>query len=1166
MLLTTVNMNIFVIATTENKIRIFNDFEDLNYLKSNGMLNQAGNLQNSSGNISSYSFVDKKGYKDTKAFNIKYSVGNRGNFGFWDISNDDVIIRDWTGADYIQFWVKNTSNGPVDLDWFAVNLTSWFLKDGSKYELKESGSNTWKSEVVTGIGQNGTIRIASNYEGLLRISLSNTNINISAINLASVNNFTFRFNNWATNSTGSLYVDDIAITGVNLNKYADTTNIKTTIIDGAMVRVLNNFEDSNFLVANGMLDQNGTLQHSWYNMSTYGVKNDKGNNGSRGLEISYLPGNWEVFGFWKIDPNNYINRDWSGAEYVQFWTSNVSNGNINIDSIGVNGSTWILKEGSKFELRETGSDIWETFSVTGSGKDASITIPQGFNGFARINLSSSNINIINVDFSKICSFGFQVNNLTTKSTGDLYIDDVGISGTNLYEYVDTSNITTIFDTDYFNYVIEKSKIRVLIDFENQVHLNNIGMLNSDGKLITTWGNMSTYGVVENKGYERSKAFNINYSPGNWDVFGFWKATDTITIPNELKNWSGAQYMQFWATNTSDGDVELDWFGFNGDNWFLRSGSKYELLGSETDIWESYDFRGIGQNATMTLPAGFKGFARINITSKNINIAGIDFSKITALSFRLNNWFTNSTGDLYIDDLSIIGTKLESYSDTENVKTFEEDSYYPVPGSGNEELEEIPVITKNEKVRNIFNFNEDTQTLKNSGLLLDDGTFNIWCDPEDAVPEFSNYTSVAGRSLKFVIPVDGGFSAPVYIKDTKISEINNWKNAQYLQFWVNNYSETPVYLTEVKIAGSNLSPSAEVLAKGKNQSYWGYLKTLSNFSSVLIEIPKYFEGIIRIPLVNTNFIEGWVKPEIVNYLKFGFSGYVGNCIFLDDISIVGTDILDVGIKKVQNSDEYFKNLYGLSYSSGKGPLYVNVKNNSDSPSIEPKEPDDSINSEEPEEPVTESIYTLSLNNIISTIRNNLELDTITIKVNKLTILTKEMQQILKEAEKSLKIQLVDDNGNVLMIWQFEKFSDITSDIDLSFDKISLNKDKINGLLTGYSDTFTISIKNKLNNSYSARIILPNKYGFNKNDSVSLLSYNEEMHKLENIKNGISMTKDQKYLSFKVLKGKDYILAKPNKNIIEQETQNYNFLIIIIPLFLLGVISVLGVIFYKKKIKK
>ena len=60
----------------------------------------------------------------------------------------------------------------------------------------------------------------------------------------------------------------------------------------------------------------------------------------------------------------------------------------------------------------------------------------------------------------------------------------------------------------------------------------------------------------------------------------------------------------------------------------------------------------------------------------------------------------------------------------------------------------------------------------------------------------------------------------------------------------------------------------------------------------------------------------------------------------------------------------------------------------------------------------------------------------------------MQQVLKNAQKGLKVQIKAANGSIAMIWEFPSFDNIEYDIDLAINKVSENKDKISELLAGY----------------------------------------------------------------------------------------------------------------------
>lgn len=178
--------------------------------------------------------VSGKGYKGSKAL----EVNNTSFQALWRevlFFNGFDKASDLSGADYLQFWVKNESeaDAPLDMVRFYISKADGTvviadLKNGASVLTAKKGASKWstlKASLPESNGR-GKLVIPQGFEGFVRIPLKAENFLVQDTSGQLISNGTFsfatdkvmRFSVYATNPFGAIYFDDVAAVGVNANK------------------------------------------------------------------------------------------------------------------------------------------------------------------------------------------------------------------------------------------------------------------------------------------------------------------------------------------------------------------------------------------------------------------------------------------------------------------------------------------------------------------------------------------------------------------------------------------------------------------------------------------------------------------------------------------------------------------------------------------------------------------------------------------------------------------------------------------------------------------------------------------------------------------------------------------------------------------------------------
>ncbi len=199
------------------------------------------------------------------------------------------------------------------------------------------------------------------------------------------------------------------------------------------------------------------------------------------------------------------------------------------------------------------------------------------------------------------------------------------------------------------------------------------------------------------------------------------------------------------------------------------------------------------------------------------------------------------------------------------------------------------------------------------------------------------------------------------------------------------------------------------------------------------------------------------------------------------------------------------------------------------------------------------------------------DVAAIRLTEPGILTTEMMNELVAANKKLRVEITDSNGNVYLAWLFNGFTDTSKVFDLGWNEKSANEDSIK-TLTKAELSQIISFKYEQLPGATA-VIIRNSGGFVPGSYLKLFSYDAENGKLVTEQGKAVVSNDGQYLQVVLSNAKEYLveLDTNNKKHLDNANENNNVLLIVL-IIAVGAILVGGAVFAiviiakKKKSKK
>ena len=360
--------------------------------------------------------------------------------------------------------------------------------------------------------------------------------------------------------------------------------------------------------------------------------------------------------------------------------------------------------------------------------------------------------------------------------------------------------------------------------------------------------------------------------------------------------STADYLQFEIKNPANKPFEMFWFKLYtsaaGYQVQAVAGQPYQFYDYATKTWTDMTIATkatyFDNAACITVPANSEGIVRIPISSFKGCTAGASDENdkyvfgdnlINGLDVYTHIADPDKAYTATMDNLAwVMGTPVDSgnddgndeYTTTDTVKLNPGEVYKPLTGFETDDLVQVPA---------------------DNG-----GTGAVSTDQKNN-----------GSQSYFLTFTDGspGGHQNLHL-NTNIENYNDWSQAKYLQFYVNNTCPegcNPLQLFYIELGTQKLMLNYDatgIKLYDKSTGKWSDAEVVENSHHIVpdlnsikcptLQIPAEFEGYVRIPLTNENFVRGDIEDALSNITTLGMYGLIIGVpgegkVYFDDFGLV-----------------------------------------------------------------------------------------------------------------------------------------------------------------------------------------------------------------------------------------------------------------------------------------
>ena len=550
--------------------------------------------------------------------------------------------------------------------------------------------------------------------------------------------------------------------------------------------------------------------------------------GEKSFEITFNDGSSNAIQITEFrfgeDSSVQTKVDFTAAKYLQFYVKNTMATELHMDVIELgNGGTYAkIKRDVQVDFYNTETNTWTkiTTKPAGNSNYTCIPIDGGTAGFVRIPISENIFeNLTAISLSKVDNFRIWFQAPGCVGGSKAYLDEIGlvhVPGTvqeDIYEPYPAARLQS------------GQAFKLITSFEG-----NTGVGNS----TSYTNNNDRWKYVNSNAATGNTAVELAYNNGN--VNGHINLS--IPLSGNAANWSKASYLQFYVENTDV--LPMDVFYFK----IISGTTEMEIKNGAKGILY-YDIR---QNVWMELPvtatakynnvhgikvpSSAKGVVRIPLTAEvfsnfNANL----LSSMTRISIYTHIGGHNAGAKAYFDDFGLVsGPATTNTTDapwgytrnpSQNVQLLADQYFKLLTGFEGVGIRASDINTTDSKVKLEYS---------------------------------ADHAGSGSKSAKFTFHDGGNNTVKIISYDFESKPVsNNWSEAKYLQFYVNNPNSSPLQLGNIQYyyAGSErpLKEGVEVSFCNADTRMWSTLvtKKMANTTYTGVEIPANTRGVVRIPL-------------------------------------------------------------------------------------------------------------------------------------------------------------------------------------------------------------------------------------------------------------------------------------------------------------------------------
>lgn len=607
------------------------------------------------------------------------SVGGGNDIKITRLLPDDQAGNDWSDADYVQFYVKNTAETAFQLNHidYEIGTTSGnakSIKAGAAVDFYDMAAEEWTTltTFTSTTSKYVCIEIPGGAEGLVRIPLdADTFEGFNADEMSAIYSFRLWVGAPGCIPDSVLYVDDLGLIhqgeipepepepepGTDF-PFEENPSVNVGLQDGQTYKELNGFET-----------ETGVTYGCSENAGTGAFSGQNAKNGEKSYQLTFNNGSANAIAFPKFSPAAAENMDWTGANAVQLYIDNPTSTVLYAEDIKLitEDGSYKMTRNAVVYFADMATNSWTQLNVVEGGNAAyyGVMIPAGTKGFLRIPLNEENFeNFSEIALTKVSQMEifFQMPGCLKGSA--VYLDDFGLIGGAETELVQIDDYLET-DTVVLN---EGERFKLLSGFED----DDAAKLAAD-KVIA--GSVEVAAEGANNG---DKALMLTFTDGTAQGFRNF-SVDTSAF--STSNWTRAKYLQFYVNNTcaaGSNDLQLFYLQVNNGNKMVgKQATGLKLYDLSTGQWSDLEVTDNSDHVlengdkvpTICIPAGFEGYVRIPLTNENFDNCTLseELPNVTRIMMYALVKGVVSGSKVYFDDFGLVtydGDTPPSYEDGE----------------------------------------------------------------------------------------------------------------------------------------------------------------------------------------------------------------------------------------------------------------------------------------------------------------------------------------------------------------------------------------------------------------------------------------------------------------------------------------------------------------------
>jgi hypothetical protein len=517
--------------------------------------------------------------------------------------------------------------------------------------------------------------------------------------------------------------------------------------------------------------------------------------------------------------------DFTQASYLQFYINNTMGTELQLDVIdlGNNGNYASIKSDVEVDFYNTTTNEWSKIVTKTAYNDAYICIPIAPQtaGFVRVPISESAFNNMSaISLSIVDAFRIWFHAPGCAGGSKIYMDEIGLV------HVPDAPVEDRYEPYAAAQLQDGQAFKLITSFEGETGVGN-------GTQYTD--NNDRWSYVNTNQASGDTAVELAYNNGN--VNGHINLS--IPLSGTAIDWSKADYLQFYVDNTDDKILDIFYFKIIADGNIqmeLKNGAKgilfYDLnakVWMELPVGATAKYNGVHG---IKFPSSGKGVVRIPLTGEVFsNFNASHLATMSRISLFTHIGGHSAGAKAFFDDFGLVNGPATTNKDdapwgytkssANNSNLLQGQFFKLLTGFEGKGLRATDIDTTNPNFKLQYSDEHAGSGNKSAKLTFHNGS--------------NNAIKITGFDFEYK-PVS-----------------NDWSQAKYLQFYVNNPNNSVLHLGNIQYyyngAARALKNGVEVNFCDAETRMWSTLvtKNMGNATYVGVEIPANTRGIVRIPL-------------------------------------------------------------------------------------------------------------------------------------------------------------------------------------------------------------------------------------------------------------------------------------------------------------------------------